>query len=365
MAKNPIKPNPITYTKEKYMYDTLAEAQADTSLQAGDMVKTYGKLEKNDGLGKTYEVVSVGYLKEIPQYGLEVKSVRVTQTTSIKDFIKEQPIGIYSSSRVGNLWTDLPEDNGSEFTLIITGNANQRTGTYIETAMNARTYQISYGYYSTNPNDRWSKWKKIVYDIDDVMQDRKTVSTKEEADSLFNTMTNITTGYTFIDSFDTVFANTTGIKPTLQYGFLYTYVYRSNNQKSVYQIFIGFAGDGQYNVSRRGVVQANGIDIVYSDWKIENQQIVNGNSGTNVWIKFADGTLIQHMSHLDISTYTNGTRISFPVTFTQIPSVSVSDNSNAQNAQIQISPSLSDFAFYNIEQRQSHLVSVIAIGRWK
>ena len=379
MATNPIKPNPVAYSKEKYTYNTFLDAQADKTLKTGDMVRTYGYAEKNDGLGGIYEVVVAGSLIKVPQYSIEPKSIRNTTETSIKDFIQNNTNGIFTSSMVLGSWTDLPPTyNGSGFTLITTGNVNQCTGTLIETAKDGRTYQISYGY-TSNPNNRWSEWNKIVYDTDKIMMLRDSIRTKEEADSLFTDILfrNMLSGIWWINGFNTCFPNTINPAP-YDFGFLETYSLGTY----AYQIYRPHVLDNsslQPVLMRKGSQNTTTNMVNWLDWSYENQQVKSDTTQTgDYWIKFVDGTLIQSQS-LEIIKDTTGSQSfvrTFPISFVDINyKVYISIDSNKGSwANLDFGATKSTNANFYINTYKQELpeansrtytFNILSIGRWK
>lgn len=295
-----------------------------------------------------------------------------TETIDILEWAKTAKPGFYRSVNGSNLFDNLPESH-SVFELQV---GSIKDDNAYKTIV-FKSYNKNYFWINTyNPEGlSWLGWSKILNNNDNILLERPTITTKEQADKLFNTMTNIMTGYTYIASFDTVFAGTSGVKPEVQYGFLYTYVYKADTQKAVYQVYIGFAGNGQYNISRRGVVQANGVDIVYSDWKMENQQVQSGGASGRNWLKLADGTLIQY-GNISINTsgtnYDTNTLLSFPLAFSNTSAYSVACTVSYPNRADKVFVAVNTPNQGNINIRFNQSIGTIsatifwqAIGRWK
>lgn len=361
------------------------------------VVETIGKDTITDGLGSKYIIKETDisfdgnnillnngmYACEIPdtrvsnilrdEYQIKYQNIgSTTDTIDILEWGKTSSAGFYRSINEANLFDNLPEQHPL-FELQV---GNIKDNSMYKTIV-FKSYDRNYFWINTyNPEKTsWLGWSKILNNNDNILLERPTITTKEQADKLFNTMTNIMTGYTYIASFDTVFAGTSGVKPEVQYGFLYTYVYKADTQKAVYQVYIGFAGNGQYNVSRRGVVQTNGVDIVYSDWKMENQQIQSGGASGRNWLKLADGTLIQYGN---ISITTNGTNydantlLSFPLAFSNTSVYSIICTVAYPNRADKVFVAVNTPNQSNINIRFNQSIGSIsatifwqAIGRWK
>lgn len=312
---------------------------------------------------KSMELDESLYSKKVDDYKIEYQNIGNTETsTDILVWARTAPTGFYRSTKGNNLFENLPTGIKA-FELTVTGistNSSYRTITY--KAHNSNDIWINT--YDSDQS-KWLGWSKVLNTSDNIFIAKIIINTKEEADNRFNSVSNISniTGFNFVNNFNTCFPNNLNPQP-YTCGILKTYM----SDRYIIQVYTPHAqlldfDSGLYK--RIGTKAADSNIITWNDWSYENQQVISNDNGQVGWVKFIDGTLIQTLRKIDISTYNNGTYISFPIAFVGVPSASISDNNNAQNFQIQISAFLTNFALYNVEQRIGHTISITAIGRWK
>ena len=299
------------------------------------------------------------------EYKIKYQEIGNIETSmDILEWALTASTGFYKSTNTDNKFTNLPLN-------ALTGAFELEIGSIKENEK-YRTLKLKFFnsndiYVNTNiANDKiWIGWSKLITSHDNISKERGTIDTKEQADVIFNSinMPNDITGFYWVNNFNTCFPN--GLRPQpynrglLKVHSVDRYIIQTYVPHAQYLDF----DNGLYK--RIGTKAMDSNAITWHDWSYENQQIISNDNGQVGWVKFIDGTLVQTLRNINISTYNNGTRIAFPIAFVGTPSASVSDNNNAQNFQIQISPSLSDFALWNVEQRIEHMVSIIAIGRWR
>lgn len=161
MAVDKIIPNNLIYTKEKYSYDSVIEAQKDLGLEVGNLIRVFGYNTANDGLGASYEVslTSGGsgikldngyYLVEIPN----------------SNGSKKMDKGTYEG-KASDLKVEIDEVNAKVETII--GSSDLE-----------RVHQVNHGY-TINP----IVWDGSLWISNDTETPAEAIAVKDDEDNFF------------------------------------------------------------------------------------------------------------------------------------------------------------------------------------
>lgn len=312
----------------------------------------------------------VSVLDEKERYKIVPKQIGSTdETIDILDFALNNPQGFYVSQNAQYKFTNLPNGiTATAFKMQLTGisedivNSKYRTVIIKDINNNRQWVNTNYSYNTS----AWIGWKAVVNESDAIISDRGIINTKEEADARFaayNT-TQSMAGYIWVNNFSTCFPNTLVPVP-YDLGIVETYY----ADRYAIQRYTPHAVWRDFTCSvykRTGVKNIDDNNIVWGDWVIDNNQTFSGKTETSWrWVKFADGTFIQHC-YLNVSTYTNGTYMNYPTAFFGAPTGVVSERNNGQTNAVQIFCQPTAFVLFNVEpNRTNHEIYIALFGRWK